>query len=184
MTGFVTIGHSSRSLDEMLGMLRAAGVGMVADVRAFPHSRSNPAFNIEVFPEALARAQIGYRHFAPLGGRRGRQAGADPALNALWRVQSFHNYADHALGPDYAKGFAALCAEARRSPAVMCAEALWWRCHRRIVTDYLLTAGHSVTHLMAPGHAEAARLTPGAKALPDGRLIYPAPQHPRPAAPP
>jgi len=172
---FVTIGHSNRSLDEFLDMLRAAGVGMVIDVRAFPRSRSNPAYNIDQLPEELARVQIGYRHMAALGGRRPKQPGIPENLNALWRVQSFHNYADYALGDEFAEAFRELVRLGRdQRPALMCAEAVWWRCHRRIIADHLLLDGHPVEHLMAPGQGEAATPTPGVLKDALGRVVYPA----------
>ncbi|MDO5633136.1 MAG: DUF488 domain-containing protein [Paracoccus sp. (in: a-proteobacteria)] len=176
-TGFTTIGHSTRSFDELAGMLRDAGVGLVADVRSFPRSRHNPAFNIDHFPDDLARWQIGYRHFPALGGRKPLQPGIDPAINALWRVASFHNYADYALGDVFGAAFAELIRLGQRQRlAIMCAEAVWWRCHRRIITDYLLAAGHPVLHLLAPGQSEPAQMTKGAQIRPDGTLTYPAAQ--------
>jgi len=172
---FVTIGHSSRDLDEFLDMLRAAGVGMVIDVRAFPRSRSNPAYNIDHLPGELARAGIGYRHMATLGGRRPKQPGVPENLNALWRVQSFHNYADYALGSKFAEGFRELVELGQnRRLALMCSEAVWWRCHRRIIADHLLLAGHAVEHLMAPGQSEPATPTPGVRKDAEGRIVYPA----------
>lgn len=176
MAPFASIGHSNRDLDEFLTMLRAEGVGMVADVRRYPRSRSNPAFNIDRLPDDLAQAQIGYRHLPALGGRRARQPGIEPWQNALWRVRAFHDYADYALGPEFAAGFDELLALGHgQRVAVMCAEALWWRCHRRIICDYLLLHGHGVDHLMAPGHVEAAHPTPGARLTPVGKVVYPAP---------
>ncbi|MBP7242628.1 DUF488 family protein [Amaricoccus sp.] len=171
---FTTIGHSARSLDEFLGMLRAARVDLLVDVRSFPRSRANPAYNIERLPEDLAAMQIGYRHCPALGGRRPRQAGVDESLNAAWRVQSFHNYADYALGAEFAAGFGELLSFGRdRRLALMCSEAVWWRCHRRIIADHLLLNGHAVDHLMGPGHTDAATPTPGARRTPDGRVVYP-----------
>ena len=173
-TGFATIGHSNRPPEEVVAMLREDTVRLMVDVRSFPRSRANPAFNIDSFPEALARHQIGYRHLPELGGRRPRQP-VDPAVNGLWRVQSFHNYADYALGPDFGAALAELLdLGARQRLAMMCSEAVWWRCHRRIITDYLLAAGHPVTHLMAPGRSEPAHLTEGAMVDGAGRVSYPA----------
>jgi uncharacterized protein (DUF488 family) len=172
---FATIGHSNRGLDEFLDMLRAARIELLVDVRSFPRSRTNPLFNIDSLPDALARMQIAYRHCRALGGRRPKQAGIDPAVNALWRVQSFHNYADYALGADYGAAFAALVAlGSDRRLALMCSEAVWWRCHRRIITDYLLLNGHAVDHLMGPGQVDAATPTPGAQTAPRGKVVYPA----------
>lgn len=174
--GFTTIGHSTRSLDEFLGMLCAAEVDLLVDVRAFPRSRRNPDFNIDHLPAVLARAGIGYRHCPALGGRRARVLGVDAGQNALWRVASFHNYADYALGAQFARAFAELVRlGAEHRLALMCAEAVWWRCHRRIITDYLLLNGHAVEHLMAPGQTEQAAPTPGAQRTDEGKVIYPLP---------
>ena len=172
---FVTIGHSNRSLDEFVDMLRAAQVETLIDVRAFPRSRSNPAYNIDRLPDDLARVQIGYRHMPALGGRRPRQPGVDEELNALWRVRSFHNYADYALGDAFAAALDELERLGRdHRLALMCSEAVWWRCHRRIIVDHLLLDGHAVDHLMGPGHIEHATPTPGVRKTADGKVIYPA----------
>jgi uncharacterized protein (DUF488 family) len=174
-TGFATIGHSNRPLDEVLGMLREGEVGVLIDVRTFPRSRSNPAFNIDTLPVELEEVQIGYRHVAALGGRRPRQPDIDESVNALWRVRSFHNYADYALGPEFGAALAEVVElAAARRVALMCAEAVWWRCHRRIITDYLVLGGHPVEHLMAPGRSEPARPTPGAQRTAEGKVVYPA----------
>jgi uncharacterized protein (DUF488 family) len=178
---FVTIGHSNRSLDDFLDMLRAARVEMLVDVRAFPRSRSNPAYNIDRLPEDLAHVQIGYRHMPALGGRRPKQSGVAESLNALWRVQSFHNYADYALSEEFAAAFRELVRLSYDYRlALMCSEAVWWRCHRRIITDHLLLNGHAVDHLLGRGHSEHAMPTPGAQKDAQGRVIYPvstAPDH-------
>ena len=172
---FTTIGHSNRDLGEFLGMLRAAGIGTLVDVRAFPRSRSNPAYNIDRLPDALKSVGIGYRHVPALGGWRPRQHAIPAEVNALWRVESFHNYADYALGDDFAGAFEELLDLGRECRLVlMCSEALWWRCHRRIITDYLLLNGHAVDHLMASGHVEPASPTPGARRTPQGKVVYPA----------
>jgi uncharacterized protein (DUF488 family) len=172
---FTTIGHSNRSLDEFLDMLRAAEVELLIDVRAFPRSRTNPAFNVDDLPFELARCQIGYRHFPELGGRRPKQPGVDANLNALWKVQSFHNYADYALGETFAGAFDELVRLGReRRLTLMCSEAVWWRCHRRIITDYLLLSGHDVDHLLAPGRTEHAASTKGAQRTRQNKVIYPA----------
>ncbi len=174
-TGFTTIGHSTRGLEEFLGMLREAQVDLLIDVRSFPRSRTNPAYNIDTLPAALEPVQIGYSHCPDLGGRRGRQAGVDDDVNALWRVRSFHNYADYALGEAFGAAFDDLVRlGGERRVALMCAEAVWWRCHRRIITDYLLLNGHPVAHLMGPGQTEAATPTPGAAPTGAGKVVYPA----------
>lgn len=172
---FTTIGHSNRSLDEFLDMLREAQVKLLIDVRSFPQSRTNPVFNIDGLPDDLADIQIGYRHCAALGGRRSKQPGIDETTNAMWRVQSFHNYADYALRHEFAGVFNELLRLGRNQRvALMCSEAVWWRCHRRIITDYLLLNGHAVDHLMAPGHVDHATPTPGAQKTTQGKVVYPA----------
>ena len=172
--GFATIGHSNRPKEVVLDMLRAAGIGLLVDIRSFPKSRNNPDFNDDRFPDMLAAHQIGYRHIPALGGRRPKQPGIDPALNAFWRVQSFHNYADYALGPAFQAAFRDLVQQGReRSLAMMCSEAVWWRCHRRIIADYLMLGGHAVQHLMAPGRSDLAQPTEAARRRADGTVIYP-----------
>lgn len=173
--GFTTIGHSNRGQDEFLEMLRQAQVEMLIDVRSFPKSRNNPVFNIDRLPADLALVQIGYRHCPALGGRRPRQPDVDPRLNALWRVQSFHNYADYALGNVFGDAFDEMLRLGHQGRvALMCSEAVWWRCHRRIITDHLLFRGEEVTHLMAIGKSDEATPTPGAQRLGASKVIYPA----------
>jgi uncharacterized protein (DUF488 family) len=172
---FTTIGHSNRRLDEFLAMLRGAQVDIVIDVRSFPRSRSNPVFNIDCLPSDLVQAQIDYRHCPALGGRRRKQPGIKQKLNAMWRVQSFHNYADYALGDEFAAAFEKLVEIGNtRRLALMCSEAVWWRCHRRIITDYLLLNGYTVDHLMGIGHTYQATPTPGALKTELGKVVYPA----------
>ena len=118
--------------------------------------------------------QVGYLRIERLGGRRGRSKDVPPETNGFWENQSFHNYADYALSDAFEGGLDELLAiAAERRTAIMCAEAVWWRCHRRIIADYLLRRGRSVIHLMAEGRSEPARMTPGAVER-DGRLVYPA----------
>ncbi|MGH6979002.1 MAG: DUF488 family protein [Brevundimonas sp.] len=175
-TGFATIGHSNRAPQEIVDMLRADQIDLLIDVRAFPRSRTNPDFNIDRLPQTLAAFQIGYAHMPDLGGRRPRQPDVDDGCNALWRVRSFHNYADYALGSTFEAAFRILVERGREHrAALMCSEAVWWRCHRRIIVDYLLLRGHEVDHLMAPGRTEPARPTPGTVATPEGKVLYPAP---------
>jgi uncharacterized protein (DUF488 family) len=169
-----TIGHSTRSADEVIALLREAEVDLLVDVRTVPRSRFNPQFNVDVFPETLGAAGIGYRHFAALGGLRHRLKGAPPSPNGLWQSEAFQAYADYALTPPFHAALAELRGLAgEHRPAIMCAETVWWRCHRRIITDYLLAAGDEVEHIMAPGKIEPASLTPGAEPRPDGRIVYP-----------
>jgi uncharacterized protein (DUF488 family) len=170
----LTIGHSTRSLGELIELLAAAGATDVIDVRAFPRSRRHPQFNIETLPAALAAAGIGYLHMPALGGRRGRQPGVDASLNGYWLNQSFHNFADYALSQPFADALADVQNMARqRWPTLMCAEALWQNCHRRLITDHLLAAGERVAHIIGRGRIEPAVLNPAAVVGPAGRVTYP-----------
>ena len=175
IASFTTIGHSNRSLEEFIAMLQAAEVTLLIDVRTFPRSRANPVFNIETFPAELDKVKVGYQHWPALGGRRSKQPQVNEELNQLWRVQAFHNYADYALSEEFMSAFHALVEVGQRQRvALMCSEAVWWRCHRRIITDYLLLNGHQVDHIMAKGRIDAARPTPGAQKTAAGHVIYPA----------
>ena len=172
-----TIGHSTRPFDELAGMLAANGVTRLADVRTVPRSRRNPQYDGERLAGALAERRIAYEHIPALGGLRPRARHVPPEVNGLWRNQSFHNYADYAMGPEFAAGLGHLRALARgERVAVMCAESVWWQCHRRIVADYLLAAGEDVFHLVSGEVPEPASLTPGALPGPGGTLVYPQPQ--------
>ncbi|MBK0328975.1 DUF488 domain-containing protein [Rhodobacteraceae bacterium F11138] len=177
--GFRTIGHSNRSLKEFLDILQQAGVQMIVDVRSFPRSRSNPGFNTDTLPDDLQRYQIGYRHLPDLGGRRTVQRDVPDNLNAFWENRSFHNYADYALSSQFQAAYAKLLELGQNQiVAMMCSEAVWWRCHRRIITDYLVLNGHEVVHLMGSGRADPAKPTSGARKQPDGTVVYPDPTEP------
>jgi uncharacterized protein (DUF488 family) len=170
---YFTIGHSTRSIDEFVALLRLAGVQFLVDVRTVPRSRTNPQFNTDVLPESLAPLQIGYEHIRQLGGLRGKQGPSEESPNGFWKNQSFRNYADYALTSEFSTGLARLREiGAERRAAIMCAEAVWWRCHRRIIADYLLAAGLTVCHILSPTKIEPARMTPGAHRTDDGHLIY------------
>ena len=172
---FFTIGHSTRTLGQFVGLLRESRVGLVVDVRSIPRSRTNPQFNQHGLREELAPWQIGYEHIAELGGRRGKTPGAEASLNAYWRVRSFHNYADYALTTPFASGLERLRERGlQHRCAIMCAEAVWWRCHRRIIADYLLAAGERVMHILATSHVDKASLTAGAVVRGDLTVVYPA----------
>lgn len=170
-----TIGHSTRTIAELVDVLHDGPADLVVDVRTVPRSRTNPQYNIDSVADALAPFQVGYMRIAELGGLRGRAHDIDPKTNALWRNRSFHNYADYALSHDFADGLGRLLEISReRRCAIMCAEAVWWRCHRRIISDYLLARGRTVCHLMGGGKVSRAQLTPGAHILPRV-VIYPEP---------
>ena len=170
---FFTIGHSTRPIEAFVDLLRVGGVQMVIDIRTVPRSRTNPQYNEENLGEALARHQIGHGRIPALGGLRSRVREAPSELNGWWENRSFHNYADHALSEDFRAGLEELVALGReRRVAMMCSEAVWWRCHRRIVADHLIARGESVFHLMDKGRAEPARLSEGARVA-DGLVTYP-----------
>jgi uncharacterized protein (DUF488 family) len=174
LAAIFTIGHSTRSAEELIALLREAGVDLLVDVRTVPRSRFNPQFNADMLPKTLAEAGIGYRHFPALGGLRHRLKGAPPSPNGLWHNEAFRAYADYAMTPAFRAALDELHGLARdHVVAIMCAEAVWWRCHRRIVADYLLASGTRVEHIMAPGSIEPATMTPGATPVPDGNIIYP-----------
>lgn len=148
---YFTIGHSTRSISEFAELLAASSVDYLIDVRSMPRSRTNPQFNGEGLSRALAPWQIGYEHIAALGGLRGKQRLGEPSPNTYWRVRSFRNYADYALTAPFATGLARLRdVGGERRCAIMCAETLWWRCHRRIIADCLLAAGETVFHILGP----------------------------------
>jgi uncharacterized protein (DUF488 family) len=139
-----------------------------------PRSRTNPQYNSDVLAGELAQFQIGCQRLAELGGLRGRSRTVPPDVNGFWKNQSFHNYADYALSEEFERGLDELLSVSTdHRTAIMCAEAVWWRCHRRIIADYLLERGRSVIHLMGEGRAEAATLNHGATKR-DDRVIYPA----------
>ena len=167
-----TVGHSTRSSNELNALLLEAQVHCLVDVRSIPRSRTNPQFDSDSLRESLAAAGIDYVQIAALGGRRGRsKQGSSP--NTLWRVEAFRNYADYAVTEPFRAGLGQLeTLSASQTCAIMCAEALWWRCHRRIIADYLLAAGIEVAHIMGPGKIEPATLTPGARPMADGTLLY------------
>jgi uncharacterized protein (DUF488 family) len=169
-----TIGHSTRSVAEFVELLRCGQVDLVLDIRSTPRSRTNPQFNLDALPEALSAWQICHARIAELGGRRKKSRSVAPEVNGFWTNQSFHNYADYALSDEFRVGLARLDELSReRRCAIMCSEAVWWRCHRRFVADYLLHAGREVFHLMWPTRVEVAKLNPAARAAGDS-LVYPA----------
>jgi len=171
---FFTIGHSTHPIGEFVGLLQSAGVQFLVDVRTVPRSRRNPQFNRDVLPTTLADFQIGYEHLGSLGGLRHKRD-IYPAVNGFWQNQSFHNYADYAMTEEFRSGLERLRYLGHQSPtAIMCAEAVWWQCHRRIIADYLIAADEIVFHIMGNGRVERAEITEGARHESDGILTYPA----------
>lgn len=170
---FFSIGHSTRSIEAFVALLRLGAVTQVVDIRSFPRSRSNPAYNEDVLPGRLGNFQIDYVRIAELGGRRSKSKTVPADVNGFWDNPSFHNYADYALSDTFRLGLDRLIDIGRdRRCAMMCAEAVWWRCHRRIVADHLLARHQQVFHLMGDDRIEAARLTPGAQVLADAAVVY------------
>lgn len=166
-----TVGHSTRSSEELLALLREAGVELLADVRAFPSSRRHPQFSRGELADWLGAAGIAYRHMPGLGGRRSPVPGSP---NGGWRELAFQGYADHMRSPEFQDALAELEAAARVTPtAIMCAEAVWWRCHRRLIADALVARGWRVEHLGIDGRPADHELTEFAVVGPDGSLSYP-----------
>ena len=164
-----TIGHSSRPLGSFLDLLVRHHVRGVADVRRFPGSRRQPAYAQDPLRAALERRGIGYAWLPALGGRRRPRADSP---NTAWRNASFRGYADHMASAEFASGMDELLAlAAERRTAMMCAEALWWRCHRALIADALCVAGIEVQHILDAGHCAAHPLTSPARIV-GGRLSY------------
>ncbi|HEX6017420.1 MAG TPA: DUF488 domain-containing protein [Burkholderiaceae bacterium] len=163
------MGHSNRTLEAFVELLRAGDVELVVDIRTVPRSRHNPQFNADAMEQALRPHRIGYARIESLGGLRGKSKTVPPEVNAFWTNASFHNYADYALSPEFRAGLSRLLElGGGQRAAIMCAEAVWWRCHRRIVADYLLHAGREVLHLMGDHRIEPARMTEAAVPAADG----------------
>jgi uncharacterized protein (DUF488 family) len=163
-----TVGHSNVAIDVLVNRLLVHQIALVADVRRFPASRRHPQFGQAALSAALGEAGVAYLHLAELGGRR------SPSLesrNSAWRNDAFRGYADYMETPAFADGITRLLDEARqRRTAMMCAEILWWQCHRALIADYLKAANHEVLHITADGVAEHPYTS--AASLVDGRLSY------------
>jgi uncharacterized protein (DUF488 family) len=166
-----TVGHSNLALDAFLDVLRPQGIELVADVRTVPKSRRHPQFHTDRLAVSLPAADVGYVHLPGLGGWRRVQPGSP---NGGWRVASFQGYADYAMTEPFAEALAGLRAlAAGRRTAVMCSEAVWWRCHRRLISDRLVLAGDAVHHIVgAGGRVTDHELTPFA-VVQGGQLVYP-----------
>lgn len=173
MATIFTIGHSTRSIDELVALLHEHAVDTLVDVRTMPRSRRNPQFNEDNLGQAMPQAGIAYRPAKALGGLRGKRKGG-PSPNLYWTQAGFRNYADYALTPPFHQALSELEGLATdHRPAIMCAESLWWRCHRRIIADYLLADGHEVIHILGPGKSEPGHITETALRQADGSLFYP-----------
>jgi uncharacterized protein (DUF488 family) len=170
-----TIGHSTRTAEAFGELLREHGIALLADVRRYPASRRHPHFSAEALAATLAEAGIAYRHLPELGGRRASEG--EGSLNAGWRNASFRAYADHALTPAFQEALDGLVADAGgRATAIMCAEAVPWRCHRWIISDHLVARCIEVRHITGPGEARLHTLNPHARIRDDGLVVYPAGQ--------
>jgi uncharacterized protein (DUF488 family) len=164
-----TVGHSTRSAEEFIEILRAHGIQVLVDVRSFPGSRRYPQFNRPALAESLAKVGIEYKHEPRLGGRRTPRKDSH---NTAWRNASFRAYADHMETEEFRHGveeLVELAGDAR--VAVMCAEAVWWRCHRSLISDYLKAEGHTVVHIIDEKKSEEHPFTSAARIV-DGRLSY------------
>jgi uncharacterized protein (DUF488 family) len=166
-----TVGHSTHSFDAFLALLAAHEIALLADIRTVPKSRRHPHFHADALARSLVDHGMAYVHLPRLGGWR---RGAADSPNDGWRNESFRGYADYAMSDEFAEGLAQLRELATARPtAMMCSEALWWRCHRRLVADRLVVGGDTVCHISSDGRASAHQLTSFATVGADGRLTYP-----------
>jgi uncharacterized protein (DUF488 family) len=165
-----TVGHSTHSLEAFVALVRAHGVTTVADVRKIPRSRRHPHFNVETLPHSLETAGLGYVHLGGLGGLRRERP---DSINRAWKNPSFRAYADYMQTEEFARELEGLLAlGARQRVAIMCAEAVWWRCHRSLIADALVARGEPVLHILTPERAEPHVLREFAR-VDDGRVTYP-----------
>jgi len=168
---FYTIGHSTRSIEEFLAALETHGIDLVADVRRLPGSDRHPHFDQEALAETLGDHGIAYEYFDALGGRRSSDLADSP--NAAWDNESFRAYADYALSGEFQDALEELIEFGdSHTPAIMCAEAVYWRCHRRIVADWLVARGHDVVDVFGPDRANEHDLTRFA-VVDGGQVHYP-----------
>jgi uncharacterized protein (DUF488 family) len=164
-----TVGHSTRTMDELAAMLQSFGIELVADVRSYPGSRRYPQFNKEALEISLPKNNIGYVHLPELGGRR--KANPD-SKNTMWRHDAFRGYADYMETDGFKKAIEQLQSLAgKQQTAYMCSEAVWWRCHRSLISDYLKSIGWTVLHIMGIRKAEEHPYTSAAR-LVNGVLSY------------
>lgn len=170
-----TIGHSTRPWDEFVALLRGSGIARVVDVRRFAGSRRNPQYSPLAMGPALEEAGIAYAPMAEFGGRRTPHADSP---NGAWRVAAFRGYADYMASDEFVQARERLMRDAQAQRcAVMCAEAVWWRCHRRLIADDFTARGWQVLHILTAGRVEPHPLNPDARMV-DDVLVYP-PEQPR-----
>jgi uncharacterized protein (DUF488 family) len=175
-----TVGHSTHALDAFVALLVAHDIAQVADIRTVPRSLRHPQFDTDALARNLPERGVAYVHLPRLGGWRRVNAHSP---NAAWRNLSFRGYADYAMGEEFADGLAQLRGiAAEQRTTMMCSEALWWRCHRRLIADRLLVAGDTVCHISSRGRVSEHQLTPFATVQPDGLITYAATSQARPPA--
>lgn len=168
---FWSIGHSTHTFEAFVSLLRSCRIELLADIRTVPKSRRHPHFHTDALAVALREQDIAYRHLPRLGGWR--RASPD-SRNGAWRNASFRGYADYAGTAAFAGALEELRELGlRHRTAMMCSEALWWRCHRRIVADQLTVAGDRVWHIDSQGRLAAHALPGFAVVSPDGSVLYP-----------
>jgi uncharacterized protein (DUF488 family) len=178
-----TAGHSTRPIEDLLALLAEHGVRTLVDVRRFPGSRRHPQYSRDPLAASLAAAGIQYVHEPDLGGRRAARPGSP---HTAWRVEAFRGYADYMETPEFQAALERLIQRAEgqaegRTVAILCAEAVPWRCHRRLISDALVARGVQVMHIMGPGRADPHQLDANARLLPGGRLLYAGPENPQPS---
>jgi uncharacterized protein (DUF488 family) len=173
MTAVFTVGHGTRPIQELVGVLSEAGVTRLVDVRRFPGSRRHPHFAREALEGTLPAHGIAYDwRGEELGGRRSRQEIGRPTRHPAWKNDGFRNYADYMDTREFQAALGRLMGDAESEAlAVMCAETLWWRCHRRLISDALTVAGVDVVHLIKPGESQRHKLHPALR-IEDGRPVY------------
>lgn len=170
-----TIGHSTHSIEDFLTLLKTHGIRHLVDVRSIPKSRHVPQFNADVFADSLHAANLAYTHLKALGGRRHSRK---DSINTGWRNKSFRGYADYLATPQFAEGLETLNQIATAAPtAIMCAEAVPWRCHRSLIADALILKGWQVRDILTAAPATEHKLTPFLKAI-NGQPTYPHPDEP------
>jgi uncharacterized protein (DUF488 family) len=170
-TSVWTIGHSTRSADEFISLLKSQEINRLADIRTIPQSRRYPHFGRDALAARLSGEGIQYRHFKDLGGLRKPRA---QSANTAWKNQAFRGYADHMQTPEFSAAVGQLLdfADSGRL-AVMCAEAVWWKCHRMLLSDALVAKQIDVQHILGAASPQPHRLTPFARIGDDGRVGYP-----------
>lgn len=166
-----TIGHSTRTIDEFIDILKAHGIKRLVDIRTVPRSRTNPQYNKDVLPESLSGAGIRWEYVKDLGGLRKPET---DSINRAWRNDSFRGYADYMQTEQFAKALEHLVELSQESPtAIMCAESVWWRCHRSLVADALAAKGYTVFHIMSEKKADRHKLREWAHVDKQGMVSYP-----------